>query len=53
MSIEETAKFLGIDRQQMYQLLKNGQINVNKVNGHQVVSQGGLLDYLARTRPKH
>ncbi len=50
ISIAEAARMLNIEQKQMYQMLKNGQIISKNFNGHRVISQGRLLEYLARKK---
>ena len=50
ISIAEAARMLNIEQKQLYQKLKNGQLISKNLNGHRVISQGALLEYLARKK---
>ena len=52
ISIAEAARMLQIEQKQLYQKLKNGQLISKNLNGHRVISQGALLEYLARKKDR-
>ena len=53
MSIEETVRFLCINQKQVYQILKNRQLKVNKLNGRKVLLKEDYLIILPEKDPQN
>ncbi|NJM71845.1 MAG: helix-turn-helix domain-containing protein [Scytonema sp. RU_4_4] len=51
ISLVQAAKYLQVEQSTLYMALQKGQIPTRRRNGRTVVSEGALLDYLARKQP--